>query len=737
MRKLRTVLLVLLVLTLPAMAAGNAEGVFNVKDYGAKADGKTLDNDFINKAIIACNKAGGGTVYFPAGTYLSGSIRLKSNVALYLDMGAKILGAANDIDAYDHYLPNPYDMYQDFGHSHWRNSLIWGENLENIAILGHGMIHGGGMTKGQPVPQGGGNKAIALKLCRNILIKDITIAHGGHFAILPTGCDNMVIDNVKIDTNRDGINIDSCKNVRISNCIVNSPTDDAYVPKSSYALGYLKPTENLTITNCIGTGYKEGTFLDGTFVPNDRRRCGRFKLGTESNGGFKNITVSNCVFEHSEGISLLEVDGGTLENITINNITMKNTRLSPIFMRLGNRARGPNNPPVGKMRNIKISNIVADDIDPTYGRGFYGAVISGIPGHMIENVTLSNIRLNYKGGAPKEFASIQPPENETKYPSEGMFRSIPAYGFYCRHVKGLEFHDVKVSFDNEDLRPVLIFEDIDGLVLDNFKADRAAENDVPIVLKNIKDLEVYNSIDFPLISVEYKKAKLSKDTVITDEPFSVTVAVQSDKSGIATVKLFDNSKLFATEYIWLDAGEKKDVTFSDIKVEIAGKHKIEVGGSKFKLHLKVKDRKLSQGHNVNNRSIFKPVKVTAQSPRQITQTITAETKVFTDRDYVFGPSLSNEFAGLTTVQFSCSEAKRGNYPVKFSVAESAKVFVGFFTDGHPSHAQPSSDWTLHKSGYKFAKSEIDIYYRNFPAGSSEIKFPKGSFLIIGFVKSTL
>src|SRR6185369_3050080 len=330
--------------------------VFNVRSYGAKGDGKALDSPAINKAIETAAVNGGGTVFFPAGTYRSFTIRLKSNITLYFDQGSTLL-AANPKDGdgkYDAAEPNAWDKYQDFGHTHWHNSLIVGENLENISILGPGLIWGKGLVRsggqsrtkeqndalenvkldkaaapfGYPsrrdaVEDGWGNKSISLKLCRNVIIRDISILHGGHFAILATGVDNLTIDNVKIDTNRDGIDVDACKNVRISNCTVNSPFDDAICPKSSYALGYARVTENVTITNCQVSGYDEGTLLDGTYKRDFRNPngtfspTGRIKFGTESNGGFKNITVSNCVFDYSRGLALEAVDGALLEDVTI------------------------------------------------------------------------------------------------------------------------------------------------------------------------------------------------------------------------------------------------------------------------------------------------------------------------------------------------------------------------------------------------------------------------------------
>jgi len=214
------------------------------------------------------------------------------------------------------------------------------------------------------VEPGWGNKSISLKLCRNVIIRDITILHGGHFAILATGVDNLTIDNLKIDTNRDGIDVDACKNVRISNCTVNSPFDDGICPKSSFALGYARATENVTITNCQVSGYDEGSLLDGTYKRAFNNQngtfspTGRIKFGTESNGGFKNITISNCVFEYCRGLALETVDGGLLEDVTISNITMRDISNSPIFLRLGSRVRGPRGTPVGALRRVNINNVI-------------------------------------------------------------------------------------------------------------------------------------------------------------------------------------------------------------------------------------------------------------------------------------------------------------------------------------------------------------------------------------------
>jgi polygalacturonase len=511
--------------------------VYNVKTFGATGDGKTLDTPAINKTIDAAAAAGGGTVYFPEGNYLSVSIHLKSNIALYLDQGSTII-AANTTDnaKYDPPEPNEWDKYQDFGHTHWHNSLIWGENLTNVSILGPGMIWGKGLVRnggqsrtqqqndalnavranepktpfGYPNPRdavesGWANKSIALRLCRNVIIRDITILHGGHFAILATGVDNLTIDNLKIDTNRDGIDIDACKNVRVSNCTVNSPFDDGICPKSSFALGYARATENVTITNCQVSGYDEGTLLDGTYKREFRNQngtfspTGRIKFGTESNGGFKNITIDNCVFDYCRGLALESVDGALLEDVTISNITMRDVSNCPIFLRLGSRMRGPLGAPVGALRRVTLSNIIVYNAEPKFA-----SIISGIPGHDIEDVTLNNIRIYYKGGGTKQQAALEPPEKETDYPEPSMFGEIPAYGFFIRHVRGLEMSGVNVSHLKDDARAPFMISDAKSVEFRNLKAQRSSG--VPaFILKDVNDFLIRDS--YPIGDVRLATVK--------------------------------------------------------------------------------------------------------------------------------------------------------------------------------------------------------------------------------------
>jgi polygalacturonase len=483
-------------------SAGN-DTDYDVRAFGATGDGKTIDTPAINKAIAAAANAGGGTVRFPVGTYLCYSIHLKSNIVLYLSPGATILAAdppaSGSSGGYDPPEPNAWDKFQDFGHSHWHNSLIWGEGIEDVSIVGPGLIWGKGLSRGSgdtALAAGVGNKSISLKNCHNVLLRDFSILHGGHFAILATGVDNLTIDDLKIDTNRDAMDIDCCRNVRVSNCSVNSPWDDGICLKSSYGLGFARSTDHVTVTNCYVTGgYEEGTLLDATFKrigPGYKApRNGRIKFGTESNGGFRNVTVSNCVIEDCRGIALESVDGALLEDVSICNITMRDIVDVPLFLRLGSRMRGPEGTPVGELRRVNISDIVVSNCASRQA-----SLITGIPGHYIEDVNLSNIFVLHQGGGTREDAAIQPPENENGYPDPNRFGPMPAHGFYVRHVKGISMRDIEVRYMKEDLRPAFLLDDVHGVDFIHIKA--AHTPDVPtFVLNNVEDFNVYLSKPLP------------------------------------------------------------------------------------------------------------------------------------------------------------------------------------------------------------------------------------------------
>ena len=504
----------------------SVKSIFDIRAFGAVGDGKALDTAAINRAIEAAAATGGGTVIIPAGSYLSFSIHLKSQVELHLLPGSVIIAADSPLPneqtgyrsgVYDSAEPKTeWDAYQDYGHNHWHNSLIWGEDIHDVSITGSGLIWGRGLSNGRGKKEndyafvaeqaGVGNKAIALKNCHNVVFRDFCILKGGHFGLLLTGVDNLTIDNLKIDTDRDGIDIDCCQNVRVSNCTVNSPWDDGICPKSSFALGHARATRNVTISNCWVTGdYVLGSVLDGTFrrLPNDGQslRTGRIKCGTESNGGFINITISNCVFEGCQGYAIESVDGALIEDITITNTTMRDLYSSPIFMRLGSRLRGPKETTkVGTIKRVMINNLTCHNTSERFS-----STLSGIPGYSIEDVKLSNIYIETAGGGPAAAAQVEPAELESKYPEPSMFGPMPACGFFLRHVRSIEMSHVEIATAAPDARPMFYLKDVERADFFAITAPRGAAG--AFSLNNVKDLRIGWSraaSDITLSSVDSK-----------------------------------------------------------------------------------------------------------------------------------------------------------------------------------------------------------------------------------------
>ncbi len=482
---------------MPETHPNAGDGNFNVRTFGAKGDGKTVDTPAVNKAIAAVAAAGGGTLVFPAGTYLCFTIHLLSNVSLYLSHGCTVQAADSpkpgettgyNGGTYDAAENNdPWTPYQDYGHNHWRNSLFYAENQHDFGIMGPGLIWGKGLSHGSRVTEsrggytafqaeqaGVGNKAMAFKNCRNVLLRDFQVLKGGHFALLATGVDNMTLDNLMIDTDRDGFDIDCCRNVRVSNCTVNSPWDDAICPKSSYALGYARSTDNVTISNNFVTGtYELGSVIAGTwkkFAAGEKTsRNGRIKCGTESNGGFRNITITGNVIEGCKGISLETSDGAYLEDIAITGNTIRDCVDAPLFLRLNRRNRGPKE----TMRQGTLRRVIIDGLVSYNSNASTASILSGIPENAIENVKISNCFFGHLG-LPKDaltnwgeqskpmpdWHGIKVPEIEDAYPELLRFGPTPCHGMFIRHLKNLELSHVEFAPSNPDDRPALYLEDV-------------------------------------------------------------------------------------------------------------------------------------------------------------------------------------------------------------------------------------------------------------------------------------
>jgi polygalacturonase len=452
----------------------------SIRDFGATGNG-TVDTA-IRAAVAAADK-----VVFPAGHYLSFSVPLRSGVHIHLSEGCVWEAADPAVHGgiYDAAEPNPHDLWQDFGHSHWRNSLISGLDVEDIRIDGPGLIDGRGLTREGPGSRwrkqagefplsmrnlsaeemailspeasamtGLGNKTIGLCRARNVTLRDFTILNGGHFAVLATGVDDLTIENLFIDTNRDGLDIDGCRRVTVRGCKVNTPNDDAIVLKAGHALGHPHPTEDVLIADCLVSGYDLGTLFDGTrgrtqqLAPDQDRVTGRIKLGTESAGDFRRIRIRDCRFERSRGLAIETVDGGMIEEVVAERLDMSEVTTAPIFLRVGARLRAPEGATPGAVRNVIIRDVTAEGI-----LGDYSALIMGLPDHPIEDVTLENIRLSYAGGGTEEDAARDPSDLADAYPEPSMFGRTPAFGLWTRHVRGLTIRNVEMTTEAPDARP--------------------------------------------------------------------------------------------------------------------------------------------------------------------------------------------------------------------------------------------------------------------------------------------
>ena len=454
-----------------ALTTGNASASFDVTDYGAAGDGETLDTPAIQKAVDRCAKQGGGTVHLPAGTYLSGTIHLRSHVTLHLAAGATLLGSTS----LEHYPENAQKL-RSYTENYVTRSLIYGEKLENVSITGRGTIDGQGASFADRFGSTYKKRPYIMRLieCEDVLVENVTIRNSPMWVQHYLGCRDVALRGItvksRVAANNDGININSCRNVRISDCHIVSG-DDAIVLKSSSKL----PTKHVTITNCVLSSH-----------------CNAFKLGTESNGGFQDIAVSNLVIYDTRlaGIALEEVDGGTLVRVGISNVVMRDVGCA-LFLRLGNRARpypGQKKPGMGAMHDVMISNVQATGVGTT------GGSITGQPGHPMQNVTLSNIRISHRGGGTLEDARREVPMRPEDYPEFSMFGRLPSYGLFVRHVEGLHLYNVHLDFAKSDLRPAVVLKNASEVELGHVSAERASNGKPSVVAReNVSGLTVYNS----------------------------------------------------------------------------------------------------------------------------------------------------------------------------------------------------------------------------------------------------
>jgi polygalacturonase len=445
--------------------AATARAVLDVRKHGATGNGRTIDTTAIQAAIDAAAR-GGGTVLFPPGEYLSGTLRLRSRVTLRLDTGATLIASKDDGD-FDPVERLGYDAFSDPETADFRFALLQGRDLADLSILGPGRIDANRGSRTGPKP-------IALKQCRHVRIHDLTIVNSGNYNVSLLGCDDVDVQRVTIRNGySDGIDPDCCRNVRITGCDIES-RDDAIVLKTSLALGARRATQDVTVSDCRLTTIHNA-----------------LKLGTESSGDFKDIVFRNCIVvgqthgwkgDLSCGLNLATVDGGSLERVSVSDIRMTDVR-APIFVRLGKRGRGQDVPRAGTLKNVSISNVVAVG-------AMTASSITGIPGHPVSHVRLSNIRITARGGAGPEVAAQIVPEYEKKYPDPFMYTDLPASGFYCRHVRNLILDGVDLSVDQPDARPAVVLDDVRHVRVKSLQAMPPAEDQPLVWLRSVQDCQL-------------------------------------------------------------------------------------------------------------------------------------------------------------------------------------------------------------------------------------------------------
>lgn len=450
--------------------------IYNVKHFGAIGNGVANDTPAINQAIAKCNADGGGTVYFPNGRYGAGSIHLLSNIRLSLDADAIIFGLRGAFESPE---PNPWGKYQDGGHSHFHTALLYGENIENVAIIG-GKIDGGeAIGHGDPKP-GNGDKLIAVKIGKNLDFENITHEKGGHFCYLLNDCQGVTLNGIVIKESRDAVDLMGCSDVQIHNCNFTGCGDDTIGVKSDYALGRRINSANIYVWDSY--------FESG---------CNGLQFGSETAGDFYNCNFWNIRIGRAmkAGIGITSGDSAVIDDVNYSNIVVTGAAC-PIYILVWDRLRtGEPGARVGAIKNVHIQDVTISKCVPGRQGPVQTATISGWKEADIENLTLENVSINYPGGfSDATAAEVVPP-----YPRDYSPRSFgmrPSAGLYVRNIKGLTLKNVQITFDQPDARPSLAIDNADGVTLDHFDTQKSSAGQI-MRNQQVKNLVVKNSPGLP------------------------------------------------------------------------------------------------------------------------------------------------------------------------------------------------------------------------------------------------
>ncbi len=460
-------------------ASVGAEAQVDVRQYQAVGDGHTVNTVAIQKAIDNCSAAGGGKVILERGSYVTGTLFLKSNVTLYVEAGAAILGSTNIAD----YATGTHrNMYAH--ESHMDRCLIFARDADNIGLEGKGVIDG----QGTHFPNAGDsrkNRPMMVRFvnCKNIFVKDITLRNPAAWTSALLYCSDIRVDGISVDSrannNGDGMDFDGCQNVRVSNSRFNNSDDSICLQTSERD----KPVQNVVITNCIMTS-----------------KWAAIRIGLLSRGDFYDIAVSNCVFHDivGEGLKIQMNEGGRMNNLLFSNIIMRNVP-RPVFVTFNSfpvRVDAPGPPPeMQSLRNLMFSNIRIEADAASAESRFSSLAILGLPGHPVENVTFDNIHFTAPGGGTEqdatrrdvpELAGIRPEHN-------ALGQALPSFGLYARHVRGLTVTDVTLDTSERDLRPGLLCDDAESVRLSGVRVKGDSQAGCLVHFRDTRDAVLQNS----------------------------------------------------------------------------------------------------------------------------------------------------------------------------------------------------------------------------------------------------
>jgi len=520
------------ILAFSAVSHAQMSGVFNVGEYGAKGDGATLDTTALNATVDACSKAGGGTVYVPAGTYLTGTVLLKSNMTLWLASGATLLGSKN---LADYPVSAPWTRRSvDWGYGviegyNWYKALVRAENVENVTILGPGVIDGNNVFNPEGEEQLRGPHAVSIDHCSNLKIRDLTIKNGSNWNLRLSNCEGVNIDGYSAMGGWDGINLSGVKDVTISNCRLFTGDDSIAADEN---------TKNLSVTNCLMSS-----------------SANAFRFAAE------NSVISNILilgpgrFEHRTSRKLTTesgVQGSPHGNFVMSNVSMINVR-SPFWLEYSDDR--------ASSTHISINNLTAT------GLGRTPFVIYSDPAHPLKSLVLNNVRMDSIGG-------VSPTDSY----QQGMspYSILPWYGLYADAVEELQLHDVSLGFEQNDSRPAMYLNNVATLKLDGFEADRAEGAAPSILLSRIRHITIDRQVQ-PLMPLEVEGLGLGAKDITPHQSFQAQVTVRNlGREGLGEVSAQMNGQTRTME-VWLKAGETATVPFTGMVSDSSGEQTVQAG----------------------------------------------------------------------------------------------------------------------------------------------------------------